>query len=628
MTVTTKAATTPSARAAGADVDAPPGPLGRMVAGPAAMVLAFRAAPGMAALLAVVSVCAGAGPVASAWLTKLLLDRIAERTGSGLAELVRLAVALAVVGVLLAFLPQLVNYASAELGRRVRLAARDRIFTTVGNLPGLVRLEDPPFYDRLMLAHQAGADSPGQVLGGLLGLLQAILTMGGFLVTMALLSPVMTVALLLAAIPALVAELMLNRRRARLAWRLGPTERREIFYADLLRNLQAAKEVRLFGTAGFFRDRMLVELRTINGQRRRLDRRVLGTQGGLSLLSATLAGAGLVWAATAALSGRLSIGDVAIFVAAVAGTQGSLAGAVRNLSVVHEALLMFGHYHAVIATPPDLPVPADPRPVPPLRQGIEFQDVWFRYGDDQPWILRGVDLTIGFGTAAALVGENGAGKSTMVKLLCRLYDPTRGRVLWDGVDLREFDPASLRERMSTVFQDYTCYDLSARENIALGDLSAIDDQTRLTAAARRAGAHDAISRLPKGYDTLLSRMFRDPDVDDPKGGVLLSGGQWQRLALARAFLRDQRDLLILDEPSSGLDAEAEYEIHARLRAHREGQTSLLISHRLGTLRDASQIAVLDGGRITELGGHQELLAVGGTYARLFALQSTGYRGAD
>ncbi|MFI0793620.1 ABC transporter ATP-binding protein [Micromonospora rubida] len=355
---------------------------------------------------------------------------------------------------------------------------------------------------------------------------------------------------------------------------------------------------------------------------------MLGTQGGLSLLSATLAGAGLVWAATAALSGRLSIGDVAIFVAAVAGTQGSLAGAVRNLSVIHEALLMFGHYRAVIATPPDLPVPADPRPVPPLRRGIEFRDVWFRYGDDQPWILRGVDLTIGFGTAAALVGENGAGKSTMVKLLCRLYDPTRGRVLWDGVDLREFDPASLRERMSTVFQDYTCYDLSARENIALGDLSAIDDQPRLTAAARRAGAHDAVSRLPKGYDTLLSRMFRDPDADDPKGGVLLSGGQWQRLALARAFLRDQRDLLILDEPSSGLDAEAEYEIHARLRAHRQGQTSLLISHRLGTLRDASQIAVLDGGRITELGDHQELLAAGGTYARLFALQSTGYRDAD
>ncbi|MFI0793621.1 hypothetical protein ACH4OY_13160 [Micromonospora rubida] len=265
MTVSTKAATAPSDRAAGAGVEAQPGPLGRMAAGPAAMVLAFRAAPGMASLLAVVSVCAGAGPVASAWLTKLLLDQIAERPGSSPAELVRLAVALAVVGVLLAFLPKLVNYASAELGRRVRLAARDRIFTTVGNLPGLVRLEDPPFYDRLMLAHQAGADSPGQVLGGLLGLLQAILTMGGFLVTMALLSPLMTVALLLAAIPALVAELLLNRRRARLAWRLGPTERREIFYADLLRNLQAAKEVRLFGTAGFFRERMLVELRTING---------------------------------------------------------------------------------------------------------------------------------------------------------------------------------------------------------------------------------------------------------------------------------------------------------------------------------------------------------------------------
>jgi ATP-binding cassette subfamily B protein len=278
-----------------------------------------------------------------------------------------------------------------------------------------------------------------------------------------------------------------------------------------------------------------------------------------------------------------------------------------------------------MAAPSALPVPPAPRDVPPLRHGVEFRGVWFRYADDQPWILRGVDLFIPHGQATALVGHNGAGKSTLVKLLCRLYDPTCGAVLWDGVDLRGFDPADLRRRMAAVFQDYMCYDLPVGENIGLGDLSALGDHARVTAAARRAGVHDVVAALPRGYDTLLSRMFQDSDGDDPASGVLLSGGQWQRLAVARAFLRDQQDLLILDEPSSGLDAEAEYEIHRSLTEYRAGRTSLLISHRLGSLRQAGNIVVLNDGRIAEQGRHRELIAEGGIYARLFGLQSRGYR---
>jgi ATP-binding cassette, subfamily B, bacterial len=214
----------------------------------------------------------------------------------------------------------------------------------------------------------------------------------------------------------------------------------------------------------------------------------------------------------------------------------------------------------------------------------------------------------------------------LIKLLCRFYDPTRGAILWDGIDLRDVAVSDLRERIGAVFQDYMNYDLTAAENIALGDLRARDDQRRIEAAAVRAGIHHKLSQLPNGYDTLLSRMFfAESEKDDPGTGVVLSGGQWQRLALARAFLRDQRDLMILDEPSAGLDAEAEHDIHASLRAHRAGRTSLLISHRLGCVRDADLIVVLGDGQVVEQGNHRALIASGGRYAELFAMQASGYR---
>jgi ATP-binding cassette subfamily B protein len=273
-----------------------------------------------------------------------------------------------------------------------------------------------------------------------------------------------------------------------------------------------------------------------------------------------------------------------------------------------------------------------------LERGIELRGVWFRYSDDHPWVLSGVNLFLPAGQAVALVGRNGSGKSTLVKLLCRLYDPTKGAILWDGVDLRDMDVAELRRRMGAVFQDFMHYDLTAAENIALGDVDAlggapgsargygVGDQDRIVAAAQLAGVHDMIGALPNGYDTMLSRLFvSEQDKDDPETGVVLSGGQWQRLALARAFLRDNCDLLILDEPSSGLDAVAEHEVHTRLREHRRGRTSVLISHRLGAVRGAEQIVMLDNGGIVERGTHDELISADGVYAELFRLQSAGYQ---
>ncbi|EMD29778.1 ABC transporter ATP-binding protein [Amycolatopsis azurea] len=601
-----------------------PGPRSAAVA----LGVAWTAAPLILLGGLAVSVATGVLPVIVAWLTKLVLDRVVAVEVS-LDELTMLAAGLAVAGVSVALLGEAGRYLSAELARRVTLLTKDRLYLATGRLAGLTRLEQPAYRDRLHLAQQHSYSGPGVILDSVVGGVQAALTTVGFLVSLAAVSLPVTAVVLVAAVPTLITELKLSKRRAQVLTGLSPTERREFFYMQLMTGLDAAKEIRLLGLSRLFRGRMLAELREANTRRRRADLRELGVQGLLSALSAVVAGAGLIWAVLAAGRGQLTVGDIAVFTAAVAGVQGSLAGLVGRIGAAHNALLLFEHYRAVTAEGSDLPVPPEPGTLSPLRRGIEFRDVWFRYGPGHPWVLRGVNLFIPCGRSMALVGHNGAGKSTMVKLLCRFYDPTRGAVLWDGVDLRDLPVDEVRRRLGAVFQDFMTYEMSAAENIALGDVDGADElgpaDERLTAAAGRAGIHDTLANLPRGYRTLLSRSFvSEEDKDDPETGVLLSGGQWQRVALARAFLRDRRDLLILDEPTSGLDAEAEHEIHTSLAEHRAGRTSVLISHRLGSVRGADRIAVLVDGQVAELGSHDELVSLGGTYSRLFRLQADGY----
>ena len=266
---------------------------------------------------------------------------------------------------------------------------------------------------------------------------------------------------------------------------------------------------------------------------------------------------------------------------------------------------------------PRMKITGQKRKLPlPLRGGIEFRDIGFRYPDREEWALRGVNLIIRSGEKIALVGHNGAGKTTLIKLLSRLYDPTEGSILIDGIDICDLDPLELQQRIGVIFQDFVRYHLPVRENIGFGQIDAMDDVERIAAAARKSGAHAVAEELPEGYETMLGRWFHD--------GHELSLGQWQKVALARAFMRDA-EILVLDEPTASVDARAEYEIFQNFKALTEGKMAILISHRFSTVRMADRIAVIQEGRIAELGTHDELLRRGGTYAELFSMQAEGYR---
>lgn len=573
---------------------------------------------------------AGLLPVVSVWSVKLLIDAL---TGHGPASQAAVAGAVIVLATLTtAVVPLLTRFLSEVLRREVGETMQERLFTAVNALPGLRRFEEPSFHDRLRLADQAGQTAPGQMVRGGIQAIQQAVTAAGYVSALAVVDVRVCIIAAAAAVPAVWAEFRIDRMQNELLWNLSPAERRRFFYSSVQTDVRAAKEVRLFGIGGFLCGRMLKELRDINRAERHTDRRVLVTQAVLSLLAAGGMSAAIVLMVTAARSGKLTAGDVSLVLVGLIGLQLALASLVQQVSQAHRGLMLLRHYEEILDVSAAGCGPGLITDVRPLGEMLRFEDVWFRYDENADWVLRGVNLTLRAGEATALVGLNGAGKSTIVKLLCGFYEPDRGRILWDGVDIRTFDMTALRNRIGAVFQDFMIYDLSARENIGLGNLPLLADLAAIRTAAGIAGVDDVLMRLPAGYETMLTRLFtagqesagQESAEAAAEIGVYLSGGQWQRIAVARGLVRKDRDLLILDEPSAGLDPEAEHGIQRALTQLRTGRTTLLISHRLSTVRDADRIVVLEAGKVAEEGTHRELLAHPGRYAALFRLQASGY----
>jgi ATP-binding cassette subfamily B protein len=288
-----------------------------------------------------------------------------------------------------------------------------------------------------------------------------------------------------------------------------------------------------------------------------------------------------------------------------------------NMAALYEDSLFLSQVQTVLALEPKVAEPPQPVAVPqPMQTGLTFENVTFRYPRRENDVLSNVNLTLNPGEIIALVGENGAGKTSLIKLLCRLYDPTAGKITLDGVDLRDFDTTALRRQFSVIFQDYARYDMSARDNIWFGNSQLSPDDDGIIGAAKESGAHEPISRLKDGYDNILGTLF--------EGGAQLSMGEWQKVALARAFLSDAQ-IVVLDEPTSWMDAKAEYEVFEKFRDVMQNKTAILISHRLSTVRMADRIYVLDGGKIVETGTHDDLIQKNGTYAQLYEIQAQNYR---
>ena len=584
-----------------------------------ALGLAWRADRRSLAWLVTLTVAGGLAPAAVPVLTGKLLDTLAA-PGPG-RQLWLLVGGLAAAGVLVRATATMSGFAAQELERNVGLLADGELFATVNRLPGLRAFEDPSFQDRLRTAQEGGGATPSQLVTAAFQLAQEAVTLVGVAGVLVAYSPQVAALVLLAALPGLYGELRLSGRRVAVLAALSAVTRRRMLWAELQADPQAAKELRLFGLGGFFRQRMLDERRTANTAERRLDLAAARLQVGLAVCAGAVTAAALGYGAARVLGGELTTGELAAAITSLVAVQVASTTMVADLATLNQSLLLFARHVDVLSWEPDLPAPSTAGTVGPLRAGIELRDVWFRYSPQHPWVLEGIKLEIPAGQTLALVGPNGAGKSTLVKLLCRLYDPDRGRILWDGVDLRALPLDQLRRRVGAIFQDFMRYDLTAAENIGVGDVAHLADRDRIARAARLAGADEDLRGLPDGYDTLLSRVFWQPGADAP--GVELSGGQWQRIALARALLREH-DLVILDEPSASLDAQSEQALHARFRALVRGRTAVLVSHRFSTVRMADRIAVLDGGRVTEQGTHAELLALGGTYSRLFRMQAAAY----
>ncbi len=587
----------------------------------------WRVDPALLAVQCTLMLLTAAVPAGIVYMTKVIIDTVIAGIGQETDWTAVFQPVAVIFGLWIgqALIDAVDNYTRSLFQERIWYAAYEDVINKAAALD-VAFFETPRFYDQL---HHANSQIHRlfNICYSTLLLLSQLFSMAAMMALLTILHPLAIVVLLATALPRIFMEGHMARRRYELSAELIRNDRLIDYMKRLLTNRDSVKEVRSFRLRDLFvtrflgfRDIYITKLRTLMLQFLRINM-------GLNVLS--LGGVGAIWvyAVFQAALARITIGDLALVFQAAQNVRNSLGGLIASGGQVYENALFATRFFdlmdmdpqsvdGALRPPRTSRAPKLPRP---LRTGLEFQNVSFRYpatGSDGKWILKDVSFRVPAGRKIALVGENGAGKTTIVKLLARLYDPNEGRVLLDGKDLRDYDLADLRRSVSVVFQDFFRYDLSAADNVGVGRVEAIGERALVEAAAHKAGADDIIGRLPSGYETILGKTFDE--------GVDLSGGEWQHLAIARAFMSDAQ-ILILDEPTAAVDALREHRLYQEFDAAARNKTAVFISHRFSTVRMADLIVVVEDGRSIEFGNHEELMAQGGKYAKMFSTQAARYR---
>jgi ATP-binding cassette subfamily B protein len=556
--------------------------------------------------------------VGQLWIGKLIMDQVGRAITGRPMDPQRIWVLLAYeigLAVLSDLLSRAINLCDSLLGDKFTNHVSLRLMEHASQLD-LVSFEDPVFYDKLERARRQTTARLG-MLAALAGMGQQAITLLSLSAAVISFSPWFLLLLVVAVIPAFLGETRFAMLAYSILYRWTP-ERRELDYLRMLgASSQSAKEVKIFGLGGYLaeRSRDLFDGFYRENKALAIKRAVSGSL--LNLLPTAGYYGAYVLILVRTLSGALTIGGLTFLAGAFARSRSLIESLFSSFNNIAEQALYIKDLFDFFETQPGIVSPPDALPAPrPIRSGFEFRDVSFAYSGSDRQVLNRVSFRFDAGERIALIGENGAGKTTLVKLLARLYDPTEGAILLDGVDLREYDVDGLRKEIGVIFQDYMRYDMHVRENIGFGRIEELRNQPRIEEAARKSLAQPLIAQLAHGYEQMLGRRFEN--------GVDLSAGQWQKIALARAYMRDAQ-VLILDEPTASLDARAEYEVFQRFADLTRDRMAVLISHRFSTVRMADRILVLADGEIIEQGTHKQLVALGGRYAELFELQAAGYR---
>ncbi len=587
-----------------------------------ALELVWSTHRGLAVALAALTVAVGVLPASMAYVGKLIVDGVvaalAVNRATGSASYETVLVLVAVLGLLAAataasqrgieFCQSLLR---VRLSQRVHLLILDKALTLE-----LAQFEDSEFYDKLNRARQEASVRPLSLVNRTFALAQngiALVSYAGLLLHF---SPWAVGILVVAGLPAFVAETKFSGERFR-AFQWRSPDRRMLMYLEIvLAREDHAKEVKLFDLGPRLMGRYREIFRRIYEEEKRLTRRRTGWGFGLGLLSDAAFYITYAWIAIATVRQTISLGEMTMYLALFRQGQSAVAAMLSAIGGMYEDNLYLSNLYDYLEQPLG-GVHGTAVAGPDPAAGIEFEHVVFAYPGAETPAIRDLSLTIKPGQSVALVGLNGSGKTTLVKLLAGLYVPDSGLIRYQGRDLREWDPAALRAKVGVIFQDFNRYQLTVGENVGAGDVTAFEDRLRWEDAAAKGQASEFIAALPARYDTQLGRWFNN--------GQELSGGQWQRIALARAFMRGSAEILVLDEPTAAMDAETEAEVFDHFRSLTANKIAILISHRFSTVRRADQIIVLDQGQIVEQGDHDELMRLGGRYARLFDLQARAYR---